>query len=71
MKWLNKHNIFSSDTMMLAIMVWLCALPLIGIFVLPYFGGKAALMSAGVFFILALLVCWGRCGWNAHQKSGN
>lgn len=68
MSWLKKHNSFSSDTMMLAVMVWLCALPLIGIFVLPYWG-QAALISAGVLFILALLVCWGICGWSVYENN--
>lgn len=71
MNWLKKHNIFGSDTMMLTIMVWVCTLPLVGFFVAPFFGGKAALISAGVLFILALLLCWGICGWKVLKYNGS
>jgi hypothetical protein len=68
MKKLKKLQTIGSDTMLLAVMVWLCTLPLIGIFVLPYFGVKGALIGAGILLILALLVCWGICGWQSLEK---
>jgi len=69
MKRWKKFNLLGSDTMLLSLMIWLCTLPLIGIFILPYFGGKAALISAGILWVLVLLVCWGICGWRVFTDS--
>jgi hypothetical protein len=42
------------DDMALAILIWLCTLPLLGLLVVPFFG-----LKAGVF--VAMLICWGIC----------
>ncbi|MBI3359690.1 MAG: hypothetical protein HY023_01095 [Chloroflexi bacterium] len=52
-----------SDTMALTLTVWLCSLPLVAIFVAPFFGLQAALGSAVGLLVFALIVCWGICGW--------
>lgn len=50
-----------SETMTMALLTWVCALPLIGWFVLPWLGWRAAL-GIGVGLLVALLiVCWLIC----------
>jgi hypothetical protein len=51
--------------MLLTLAVWLCALPLVAIFVLPFFGLKVAAGVALGLLVLALVVCWSICRWPA------
>ncbi len=51
------------DDMALAIIIWLCLLPLVGLLVVPFFGLKVGLIAAVVLFIAAMIVCWGACSW--------
>lgn len=69
MKYLRDFHPFRSDAILLSLMVWLCALPLIGIFVWPFFGGRVALIAAGLLLVLALLACWGICGWAVYREN--
>ena len=55
------------DAMALAMVIWLCTLPLVGLFVMPFFGLKAAAIVAVVLFIAAMAVCWGICGWKVFH----
>jgi hypothetical protein len=55
--WLN------SDMMSLAFMVWLCALPLVAIFVVPFFGLTVGGGVALALLLLLLLICSSLCGW--------
>lgn len=51
------------ETMVLALTVWLCTLPLVGLFVLPFFGLRVAgLIALGLLFV-ALIACWLICAW--------
>jgi len=53
-----------SETMILALAVWLCSLLLVGLVVVPLFGFKVA-VAAGLGLLVALLViCWGVCGYH-------
>ncbi len=54
---------FQSDTMALTLVVWLCSLPLVAIFVIPFFGLKVAAGVAVGLLVFALIVCWGICWW--------
>jgi len=56
------------DDMAVALTIWLCTLPLVGLLVVPFFGLKVALAAAVMLFILALLVCWGICGWKIFNS---
>ena len=51
-----------SDEMLLALSVWLCSLPLVALFVIPFFGWETAAGVAVALFVVALLTCWGACG---------
>ncbi len=54
---------FESDTMALTLVVWLCSLPLVAIFVIPFFGLRAAVGVAVGLIVFVLIVCWGICWW--------
>ena len=54
---------YHSDEMVLALVIWLCALPLIGLVVLPVFGLKVAGVVALALFLVAMAVCWGAGTW--------
>ncbi len=54
---------FESDTMALTLVVWLCSLPLVAIFVIPFFGLMVAIGVAAALLVLALIVCWRICWW--------
>ncbi|NJC96616.1 MAG: hypothetical protein FIB03_09830 [Anaerolineae bacterium] len=56
------------DDMAVALTIWLCTLPLVGLLVVPFFGLKVALAAAVLLFIFALLVCWGICGWKIFNS---
>jgi hypothetical protein len=51
------------DDMVLAIAVWMCSLPLVGLLVIPLLGLKAGLVVAAMLFIVIVIVCWGICSW--------
>ncbi len=51
-----------SDEMLLALALWLCSLPLVALFVIPFLGLNAAAGVAVALFVVALLACWGACG---------
>lgn len=54
---------FQSDEMALALVLWLCSLPLVGILVVPFFGWTVGGLVALVLFVVAMAMCWGACGW--------
>ncbi|HEU0291427.1 MAG TPA: hypothetical protein VFR47_01750 [Anaerolineales bacterium] len=49
------------DDMALAIVIWMCTLPLVGLLVVPLFGVKVGLVAAAALFIAAMIICWGIC----------
>jgi hypothetical protein len=56
------------DDMVLAVVVWMCALPLIGLFVLPFLGLKVSLLVATGLLIALFIICWGICGWKIFKS---
>lgn len=63
-RWLDSH----SDTMALTIVLWLCSLPLVALLVVPFFGLKVAAVVAVVLFFVAMIICWGICGWKVVNR---
>lgn len=45
----------------MALLTWVCALPLVGLFILPRFGWPAALGTGVGLLIALLIVCWLSC----------
>ena len=56
------------DDMALAIVIWLCTLPLVGLLVIPFFGLKVGLIVAVALFIAAMVICWGICSWKLFRN---
>jgi hypothetical protein len=54
--------------MALAITIWMCTLPLVGLLVVPFFGLKVGLVAAAALFIAAMVICWGICGWKVFRE---
>ncbi len=54
---------FHSDEMLLAFAVWLCALPLVGLILIPLFGFQVAGLTALMLLFIFAAICWGVCGW--------
>jgi drug/metabolite transporter (DMT)-like permease len=59
---MNKRLSSHRETMALALMVWLCSLPLVALFVFPFFGFQTAAAVALAIFLLLMALCWGLCG---------
>ncbi len=58
---------FHLDDMALAIVLWVCTLPLVALLVVPFFGLKVGGLVALVLFFVAIAICWGVCGWKAFK----
>jgi hypothetical protein len=56
------------DDMALAITIWLCSLPLVGLLVIPFFGVQVGLIVAVALFIAAMVICWGICSWKLYKS---
>lgn len=61
---------FSShfDDMALAVAIWMCALPLVGLLVLPLFGLQIGLFVAAGLLVAALVICWDICSWKIFRS---
>lgn len=64
---LRKFSIDSGD-MALALVLWLCSLPLVALLVVPFFGLRVGAIVAVVLFFAAMAICWGVCGWKVYQS---
>jgi hypothetical protein len=53
--------------MLLALVIWLCSLPLVVLIVAPLFGLSAAGIVGLVLFFVVLVICWGVCSWKISQ----
>ena len=56
------------DDMALAITIWMCTLPLVGLLVIPFFGLKVGLVAAAALFTAVMVICWGICGWKVFRE---
>ncbi len=52
-----------SETMALALVVWLCSLLLVGLVVVPLAGSRAAILVGLGLLVALLIICWGICGY--------
>lgn len=55
------------DDMALALTVWMCSLPLVGLFVVPFLGLQIGFLFAAILFIIIVVICWGICGWKIFR----
>jgi len=57
-----RHHLKFQDTnLFLALMLWLCMLPLLALIVYPFLGWKITLYLAGFLLIADLVACWFLC----------
>ena len=56
-----------SDSMILALGIWLCSLPLVLLIVVPFLGLTAAGIAALVLLFAVMVLCWGVCSWKVFQ----
>ena len=56
------------DDMALAIVIWMCTLPLVSLLIFPFFGLKISLLIAAALLIAVLVLCWGICSWKIYKS---
>lgn len=56
-------KMFHSEDMAVALTLWLCSLPLVGLIVMPFFGWEVTVAVVLTLLLVALVICWGICGW--------
>ncbi len=56
------------DNMALALVLWLCTLPLIGLLIVPFFGLQVVALAAVGLFVIAMTMCWGICSWKLFDS---
>lgn len=56
------------DDMALAIAVWMCVLPAVGLIVLPLVGWEISLLLAAALLAVAVSICWGLCTWKIAKQ---
>lgn len=56
------------DDIMLTLTVWMCSLPLLGLFVVPFLGVQVGFLVAVILFIVIMMLCWGICGWKIFRN---
>ncbi len=56
------------DDMALAIIIWMCTLPLVALLVFPFFGLKISLLVLAGLLIAILVVCRGICSWKIFHS---
>jgi hypothetical protein len=56
-----------SDSMLLALVIWMCSLPLALLIVAPLLGLKVAAIVVMLLFFALLAICWGVCSWKVSQ----
>ena len=62
---MRKPSGFQVDMMVLALIVWVCTLPLVALLIVPWLGINTALLVALALLLVVLILCWGICGWQA------
>ena len=56
------------DDMALAIVIWMCILPPLGLLIFPFFGLKVSLLVASVLLMAVLFLCWDTCSWKIFHS---
>ncbi len=59
---------FRDTNLFLALILWLCTLPLLAILALPFAGWKVTLYLAGFLLVADLVACWFLCAFRVSQK---
>ncbi len=62
------HLKFQDTNLFLALMLWLCTLPLVALIAYPFLGWKVTLYLAGFLLVADLVACWFLCTFRIPQK---
>ena len=57
----NLWNGIHDTTLLLTLFLWLCTLPFILLFTIPYFGWQVGVLAAAIALFAALIVCYALC----------
>lgn len=68
---MKQKNGIQIEGMILPILLWVCALPIIGLVIIPWFGLKTAVAVALILLVLLLLICWSMCGGSFIKNRSN
>jgi len=60
---------FYAEDMALALIIWVCTLPLVTLVVAPLLGARVAGLTVLTLLIVIMAVCWGVCGWKLARKA--
>ena len=58
---------FDFGDMALALVLWLCSLPLVALLIVPFMGLKFGAIIAFILFFVAMAICWGVCDWKIYR----
>jgi hypothetical protein len=61
---------FDADDLGLALILWVCALPLIALIVMPIFGFQGASLAAIALLLIFLVICWGTFRQRVQRNRG-
>ena len=64
-----KRSHFYSEDMALALIIWICSLPLVAFVVAPLIGTRVGGLTALALFIAFMALCWGVWGWKRVRKA--
>ena len=59
---------FQDTTLFLTLVIWMCTVPVLAAFVLPFLGWKATAYLAGGLLLVVLVACWFLCTFRPLQK---
>lgn len=62
---------FRDTYLFLALMLWVCSLPLIAILAFPFLGWKISLLLAGLLLLAALVACRFLCAFRPPKNPEN
>lgn len=60
---------FQDTTLFVTLALWICTLPLLAIFALPFLGWKVTAYLSGFLLVVDLVACWILCTYLLTQKT--
>lgn len=65
--WSNVHD----TTLLLTLLIWLCALPFILLLTVPFLGWQVGILAAAIALFIGLLICYAICYFPTIQVEEN
>lgn len=67
-RWKRNTSIFRGTPLFMALMLWVCALPLVTILVVPFLGWSVAAYLAGFLLLADVLACFILCRFRLPKE---